>query len=69
MEGQTSEDGSKRAALHFGVLVAAVVVEDDMDELARRDFGLDRIEKADEPPDADGAASSAANRVVVPWRL
>src|SRR5215469_16736005 len=33
---------------HPGVLVAAVVVEDHVDDLASRDLGLDRIEKADE---------------------
>jgi hypothetical protein len=33
---------------HLGVLVNGVVVEDDMDEFAGRDVGLDGIEEADE---------------------
>ena len=33
---------------HLGVFLAAVIVEDDMDDFAGRDLGLDRIEKTDE---------------------
>src|SRR5271155_1326420 len=33
---------------HLGVLVAAVIVEDDVDELAGRDLCLDRVEEANE---------------------
>jgi hypothetical protein len=63
----------------FGVLVAAVIVEDDMDELAGRDLGLERIEEANEllmrvalhaaTDDPAVETSNAANSVVVPLRL
>src|SRR5215472_5576148 len=33
---------------HLGVFVAAVIVEDDVDDLAGRDLSLDRVQKADE---------------------
>ena len=33
---------------HLRVLVAAVIIEDDVDNLADRGLGLDRIQKADE---------------------
>jgi hypothetical protein len=66
-------------ALSLGVLVRRVVVEDDVDDLAGRDVGLDRIEKANEllmamalHAAADDPAFQdvgAANKVVVPWRL
>ena len=32
----------------FGMLVRAVIVEDHVDDLAGRDFGLDRVEETDE---------------------
>ncbi len=32
----------------LGMLVATVIVEDDMDDLAGRDLGLDRVQKPDE---------------------
>jgi hypothetical protein len=64
---------------HPGVFVAAVVVEDEVDELAGRNFRLDRIEEADEllcrwrcmqrPMTLPSSTSSAANNVVVPLRL
>jgi hypothetical protein len=34
---------------NLAVLVCCVVVEDDVDDLAGGDVGLDRIEKPDEP--------------------
>src|SRR6516162_5268923 len=33
---------------HLGVFVAAVIVEDDVDDLAGQDLSLDRVQKADE---------------------
>ena len=67
-------------AQHLGVLVGGVVVEDDVDHLAGRHRALDRVEEADEllVPVAlpcsgrsrvPSSTLSAANRVVVPWRL
>lgn len=40
------------------VLVAAVIVEDDLDDFAGWGFGLDRVAEADELPDAGEAACS-----------
>ena len=57
---------------HLGVLVRGVVVEDDVDGLARGNLGVDGIEEADELLMAMALPSStlsAANRVVVPLRL
>ena len=33
---------------HLGVLLGGVIVEDDVDDLAGRDFGFNGIEKTDE---------------------
>ena len=64
---------------HLGLLVGDVVVEHDVDQLAGRHRALDLVEEADEllvPVGLHAAAStvpsstlSAANSVVVPWRL
>ena len=43
---------------HLGILVAAVIAEDDVHDLARRSLCLDRIEKSNEFPDAGGAPCS-----------
>lgn len=61
------------------MFVGGVAAENDVDHLAGGHFGVDRVEKADELPMAvalhvvadDGAVKtlSAANRVVMPWRL
>ncbi len=63
----------------LGVLVAAVIVEDDVDDLAGRDLSLDRVQKTNEflmPVTLHAAADDLAvehveraNRVVVPLRL
>jgi hypothetical protein len=37
-----------KPAPDLGMLVAAVIAEDDVDDLVGRDLGLDRIEEADE---------------------
>jgi hypothetical protein len=64
---------------NLGVLVPGVVVEDDVDDLAGRDVGFDRIEKANEllmtmtlhaaADDPPSKTLSAANKIVVPCRL
>jgi hypothetical protein len=57
---------------YLGMLVGGIVVEHRMDQLAGRDVALDGIEEADEFAVAVALPSStlsAANRVVVPWRL
>ena len=61
------------------MLVGGVVVDDRMDQLAGRHLALDGIEEADEllvPVSLHAATDhrplstlSAANSVVVPWRL
>ena len=66
-------------AQHLGVRVAAVVVEDDVDDLAGRNRALDRVQEAQEllcrwrcmqrPITVSSSTLSAANSVVVPWRL
>ena len=63
----------------LGMLVGGVVVEDDVDHLAGRHLGLDRVQEAHELLMAvalhvvrmtvPSSTSSAANKVVVPWRL
>ena len=63
----------------LGVLVGGVVVEDDVDHLAGRHLGLDRVEEADELLMAmalhvaadDGAVEDVerGEQGVVPWRL
>ena len=65
--------------LHLGMLVCGIVVEDGVDQLAGRDGALDGVEEADEllmamrgmqrPMTVPSSTLSAANRVVVPWRL
>jgi hypothetical protein len=44
----TQSGGADEPGPHLGVLVAAVVVEDDMDDFAGRDRRLDRVQKTDE---------------------
>ena len=60
------------------MLVGGVVVEDDVDHLAGRHVGLDRVQEAHEllvavalhvAADDGPVEASAANRVVVPWRF
>ena len=63
----------------LGMLVGGVVVEDDVDHLAGRHIGLDRVQEAHEllmavalhvaADDVPSRTLSAANKVVVPWRL
>ena len=70
MPGQPSSD--------FGVLVAAIIVEDHMDQLAGRDVALEAVEKTRNswwrcrcmhwPTIVPSSTLSAANKVVVPWR-
>ena len=64
---------------HLGMLVGGVVVEDDVDGLTGRQFGVDSVEKADEllmpvtllflPMTMPSSTLRAANSVVVPLRL
>src|SRR3546814_11216283 len=35
-------------ATHLGMLVGGIVIEDHVNDLARRDFGLDGVQEADE---------------------
>jgi hypothetical protein len=72
---ERSEHASLQSTLLW-VLVAAVIVQDAMDDLAGRDLAFDRVEETDEflMPVAPHAAagdlpSRAANSVVVPLRL
>lgn len=51
---------------NFGVLVVAVVVDDQVDVEILRDGLLDLAEEAEE---LLVPTSRAANRVVVPWRM
>src|SRR5207253_1690112 len=63
----------------LGMLVRAVVVEDHVNDLARRDLGLDSVQEADEflcrcrcmqrPITLPSSTSNAANSVVVPFLL
>ena len=62
----------------LGVLVAAVVVEHDMDQLAGRDVALETVEEANEllvpvcmhcPITVPSSTFMAANSVVVPLRM
>ena len=39
---------SSKPLLHLGVLVRRIVVGDGVDQLARRDIGLDGVEEANE---------------------
>lgn len=64
---------------HFRVFVSTVVVENDVDGLAGRHFGVDGIEEANErlvavplhvaAEKVPSRTLRAANRVVVPLRL
>src|SRR5262249_30040369 len=70
---------TRQPSPHPGMLVRGVVVEHRMDQLASRDLALDGIEEADEfavsvacmqrPITTPSSTLSAANSVVVPWRL
>ena len=70
---------ARQPSLHLGMLVCGVVVDDGLDHLAGGHVALDGVEEADElgvpmtlHAAADHGASStlsAANSVVVPWRL
>ena len=63
---------------HFGLLMGAVVVEDDVDQLAGRHGALDGIEEAQEllmpvalhqrPSTVPSSTLRAANRLVTPLR-
>ena len=53
-------------ALDAGVLVDAVVVDDEVDVEVRGHVGVDVLEEAQE---LLVAMSRAAKRVVVPWRM
>ena len=71
MTGQPSQ--------YLGMFVGGIVVEHRMDQLTGGDFAFDGVEKADEfavavtlhaaADDVPSSTLSAANRVVVPWRL
>ena len=77
MERETRMAGEPGADL--GVLVGAIVVEDHVDHLAGRDLAFAAVQQADEllmrwrcmhwPITVPSSTSSAANSVVVPWRL
>jgi hypothetical protein len=70
---------ARQPGQHFEMFVRGIVVEDDVDQLASPDLALDGIEETDKfavavalHAAADHRPSStlsAANRVVVPWRL
>jgi hypothetical protein len=63
----------------LGMFVGSVVVEDRVDHPADRDLALDRVQETNEllvpvaryaaPDDLASSTLSAANSVVVPWRL
>ena len=63
----------------LGMLVGGIVVEDDVDGLVGGQLGFDRVQEAHEllmavalhvAADTEPSRTlSAANRVVVPWRL
>jgi len=55
---------ARQPGRYFGMFVGGVVVEDDVEELARRDLALDGIEKADEF-DVAVALHAAANHGAV----